>query len=38
MSIETIALAWLALALVAGALWALAGWLWGKRTTRGRRK
>jgi hypothetical protein len=28
--------AWLTLALVAGALWALAGWLWGRRATRGR--
>ena len=29
---------WLALALVAGALWAIAGWLWGRRGTRGRRE
>jgi hypothetical protein len=28
---------WLALALVVGALWALAGWLWGQRGTRGRK-
>jgi hypothetical protein len=33
---ETIVLAWFALALVAGALWALAGWRWSRRGTRGR--
>ena len=35
--IETILLAWFAAALVSGVLWALAGWLWGKRGTRGRK-
>ena len=35
MTVAIVVAIWIALALVAGALWAIAGWLWGRRGTRG---